>query len=1284
VTGEFKAKEFKASVARKVTDSDWKDRIPAGSRFFQFEVSKQQSSAHRPDGLGWRSARQTYPKRRPFERNSIMSANNGLAQRNTVRSSIKRLWLSTAVLSLLSSPSFAQQVIANGTVVDVPSDTTIDTGLINGDAGIGLYAIWNGEIKTHGPVTVVTGGEAAVGAQAYFGGVINLQAGSSIATAGNYAAGIVAALRDSSVTAVDTSIHTKGDYAQGVYVQEGKADLTNVSIVTEGTASVGVSAETSSTVTMTGGTVTTHGDTSSGILVSNAGAILNADGVVVSTNGDRSHGVVASQGAILTLTNSSVSTSRDNSMGVIASNENAFANLIDTEVTTTGDGSHGIDIYSGGTVNATNVDVTTAGDWAYGLSADGDKAQGNIYGGSYSTGGFRADGINAANGGEINIGRDLRTGEATLIRTTGDGAAGVRSSAGSVVNLDGATIITEGNGTGNSWAVGVIVANGGTAKLNNTNIVTSGERGAGFNVTDTGSHLEMSGGSITTSGVNAGGAVAYNSGTANLNNVVITTANSRGVVAGDIGGILTMNGGSVTTKGDDLNGSAAYAVRGGLVDLTNVELRTEGADARGLHAFGAGSTVSAKGSRVTTTGAGAHGAFASGGGAVTVANSSVQTEGIGAHGLVAQNGSTVQVTNTIARVSGVNGAGIALASDSMAVVDGSLIATANGPALKTSGGSVGFELKNGTQVVGGNGTLLQAAAGSTTMLAADGNVVLSGDMVVESNDTVIDASLSNSSIWTGAGKGVTSVAVDSTSYWLMSGSSDVGALTNDGTIEFDSATPYKALTVGSLTMDNGSFVLNTKLNEGGAASETDKIVVTGDTTGLGVVKVRNNGGIGAFTGTGATDGIQIVEVGGQSNAEFKLGSAAIVGIYDYQLRKADGQNWYLQTDGKDVIEPPVCTPDVDCPVEPPVNPGPGTGHVVDIVPGYNIALAAAQNHVLTTLDTFHERLGELRAEDLRDGYNVWMRGIGKTGSYSPKSITGYNGHGFDMTTAGAQIGVDYSKGDVFIAGDKLTVGIFGEYANSSFDVRGRTADGSISSKGLGGYVTWQQVAPSDYKPGTGVYVDAVIKHDWIDFGVSAKSVSGFALQNSYKGRATTASIEAGYGFDLGNNVVLQPQAQLIYSKIKADSFTDTYGIHVYDQSAESLIGRVGVRLEKTIYFGDEEEVSKPASSAIKGRKGSVTKKVPAVFPDAPQKKKFVKSVTTYADANVKREFKGKNGLVASGASIGNDMSGTAYDVGVGVVARVSENVSLYARGAVEFGGSTNVAGKASGGLKISW
>ncbi|WP_255461717.1 autotransporter outer membrane beta-barrel domain-containing protein [Brucella anthropi] len=189
--------------------------------------------------------------------------------------------------------------------------------------------------------------------------------------------------------------------------------------------------------------------------------------------------------------------------------------------------------------------------------------------------------------------------------------------------------------------------------------------------------------------------------------------------------------------------------------------------------------------------------------------------------------------------------------------------------------------------------------------------------------------------------------------------------------------------------------------------------------------------------------------------------------------------------------------------------------------------------------------------------------------------------------------------------------------------------------------------PTDKKPGTGVYVDAVVKQDWLDFGVSAKSVSGFNLSNGYKGKATTASIETGYGFDLGNNVVLQPSAQLTWSKVKADSFTDPYCIPVHGQEAQSLIGRLGVRLEKTFYFGDE-------------------------------------TVTTYADANVKRGFKGENGLVASNTGIANDMSGTNYDIGSGAVFRVSENVSLFGRAAVEFGGSTNVAGKGTGGLNINW
>jgi len=192
-----------------------------------------------------------------------------------------------------------------------------------------------------------------------------------------------------------------------------------------------------------------------------------------------------------------------------------------------------------------------------------------------------------------------------------------------------------------------------------------------------------------------------------------------------------------------------------------------------------------------------------------------------------------------------------------------------------------------------------------------------------------------------------------------------------------------------------------------------------------------------------------------------------------------------------------------------------------------------------------------------------------------------------MSTAGVQIDADYSKSDR--CRRQARIGIFGEYANSSFDVRGRTVEGSISSKGLGGYATWQQKGPTDRKPGTGAYVDVVVKQDWLDVGVSAKSVSGFDLQHRYKGKATTASIEAGYGFGLGNNVVLQPQAQLFWSRVKANSFTDSYGIAVHGQEAESLIGRVGIPLKKTFYFGDEDEAVDaapvPAVKAQKAKQG---------------------------------------------------------------------------------------------------
>ncbi len=1123
-------------------------------------------------------------------------------------------------------------------------------------------------------------------------------------------------LRDGSRAVISGSkIETTGANARGVFANGigTHAEITDTDIITRSNTAPGIELAAGASANATNVNITTSGTTSSGARVSGDGSTLVYKGGNISTTGGTAHGIDAWSGAQVSVDNVNIKTGGSNSAGLRLNYAGTSLVANGGTINTLGANAYGVDVAAGAKAEVNNVDITTAGGGAYAVRVSNVGSEAVINGGNLTASGVNSAGIIARAGGQV-VANDVN-----IIMLGGNGAAVWAGDAGSSVTYNGGSVTTSGVtrafniergshldasnvvvSTSAQDSHGVVLSSNSTGSVSNLDITTSGLKAYGVAI-QRNSELDVANTKIVTGGQTAYGLTAQTGSKLEATNILATTTGegSFGIRVLDADTQVDVSSGSYRTGGtgaDGINVSTGAVINIAHEDgALNTRITTTGAQAAALRAFD-GSTINASGADVRTLGNGSHAVVAAGGSTVNLTGGGFNPNGTGAHGVVASGGSTVTMNSSIFQVFGADSHGVSLANDSIVIAERSFIGS-YAPALKTESGNVVYDLRNGTQVVGTYGTVLSAASGSSTTLTADGNVQLSGDMVAEADDAVIDATLSNKSQWYGAAKGVTSASVDGSSYWAMTGSSDVGALSNDGVVDFDAANPYKTLTAGSLAMNGGSFILNTKLNEGGAASETDKIVVTGDATGNGLINIRNNGGTGAFTGTGATDGIQVVEVGGASDAEFKLGSAAVVGIYDYQLKKADGQNWYLQTEGSDVVDPPACTPGVDCPGDGgddgdgAGNPGPGTGHVVDIVPGYNIALSAAQNHVLTSLDTFHERLGELRAEELQDGYHAWMRGIGKTGSYSPKSITGYNGHGFDMTTAGVQIGADYSKSDVFVAGDKLTIGMFGEYANSSFNVRGRTADGSISSKGLGGYVTWQHKAPTDRKPGTGAYVDAVVKQDWLEFGVNAKSVSGFDLQNGYKGKATTASIETGYGFDLGNNVVLQPQAQLTWSKVKADSFTDSYGIAVHGQEAESLIGRVGVRLEKTFYFGDEEETVEaapvPAPKAqkqVKGKKGKAAKAVPAVLPDAPKKKKFVKSVTTYADANVKHEFKGKNGLVASNTGIGNDMGGTRYDVGVGVVARVSENVSLFGRGSVEFGGSTNVAGKVSGGLKITW
>ncbi|EAB7134156.1 autotransporter outer membrane beta-barrel domain-containing protein, partial [Salmonella enterica subsp. enterica] len=127
-------------------------------------------------------------------------------------------------------------------------------------------------------------------------------------------------------------------------------------------------------------------------------------------------------------------------------------------------------------------------------------------------------------------------------------------------------------------------------------------------------------------------------------------------------------------------------------------------------------------------------------------------------------------------------------------------------------------------------------------------------------------------------------------------SSSVGALDHAGTIAFDAPTAgdFKTVTVsGDYVGNGGQWIFNRAL--GDDTSLGDQLVINGNSSGTASVTVRNAGGTGALT----QEGIRLITVAGQSDAQFSLQGRAVAGAYDYFLFKGgvstpDDGNWYLR------------------------------------------------------------------------------------------------------------------------------------------------------------------------------------------------------------------------------------------------------------------------------------------------------------------------------------------------------------------------------------------------------
>ena len=473
--------------------------------------------------------------------------------------------------------------------------------------------------------------------------------------------------------------------------------------------------------------------------------------------------------------------------------------------------------------------------------------------------------FNAVNGGTINA-----TGFVTLLAAI-DGARGVWTGpqGTGTVNLPfGAIVSTTGNGeayglqasgggsqvTGTNVTVtntgalnpatgfspiGVLANGGGVVILNGGSVSTQGQGANGLRSTGVGSSLSATNFGVTTTAADA--VLADSGGTISLvgNSTpapMVTAGGGNGLLAFNGGSSITASGISILTTGQSNQGVFAFSSdgSGASVSLTNTSVNTTVNFAVALLAFGSGASVTANGGIFTTSGAGAPGAYAFANGLVTLAGTSITTTGPGSPGLVAGNGGVLRDTNST--VVSQSGDGAEVDNGSTLILNGTKLTGQNNGIVVTDSGGTGL-----VNIVSLNGANL-------TSRNFDGIVVTDAlaNITVANNSTILPGSgiLVNA---TGASN--VTLTVDSSSL--------TGALIAGGTSIADATFQNASHLTGTITNWRNLSVDTTS-----SWSVTGDSVLTGTVSNAGLIAFTSPSGsnfktltVGSYVGTGGTLGL---------------------------------------------------------------------------------------------------------------------------------------------------------------------------------------------------------------------------------------------------------------------------------------------------------------------------------------------------------------------------------------------------------------------------------------------
>ncbi|WP_018121953.1 autotransporter outer membrane beta-barrel domain-containing protein [Wohlfahrtiimonas chitiniclastica] len=328
--------------------------------------------------------------------------------------------------------------------------------------------------------------------------------------------------------------------------------------------------------------------------------------------------------------------------------------------------------------------------------------------------------------------------------------------------------------------------------------------------------------------------------------------------------------------------------------------------------------------------------------------------------------------------------------------------------------------------------------------------------------------------------------------------------------------------------DNAVLYMNTDLGNQ-TTSLADQLIVSGNISGKTKLHITDIGNVAG--GMTSPLGIKIIDAGSSDDNAFELQNTVVKGINEYVLsRNAEDQDWYL-TSYRDLYRPDVGSTIAN-----------SMGTIRSQLPGYG-------SHISGALAAGSGGLRALDRNMTADGQYLGSVWFNETGTHDKGNIAGdqihYTYKGF-ASVLGADTG--------FRTGDGLVI-VGGMISTSSMDSKGwnriteSRSTGSISGQSIGLYGSWFKNADDALSP----FIDYTISYGKYDNTVTTLNNAS----SSYDSRLWTVSVQGGYPMAIGENLVVEPQAQISYIDYKVDNYRDFNGTDIREQQKGHVISRVG-------------------------------------------------------------------------------------------------------------------------------